>query len=94
MTDAGRTMLDVLRDFERQIEEAPPQPWRIIARYDVPPGPPKRMWDTRGRLIWYIQRLYLDSLPRATQHTGIMPIADLGIPVYTEGPEFIQLGEE
>ena len=85
------TVIEELLRMQERIDKAPPTPAIIYARYDVPPGAPKRMWDTKGRLIWYVQRAYIDQLPKAEPRDSFAFHQPLGItwgvPIQFEGPE-------
>lgn len=77
MSDQLSVVEELLR-MQALIDKSPPSPHHIIARYDIPchltrSGQPFRMWDTKGRLVWFMSRRVLDALPQ-TEPRDIMPI--------------------
>jgi len=87
------SMLDDLRAIQARIAAAPPQPRAFIARFDVPFGKAFRMWDTRGRFVVYVHRVWLmDSVRHERSRerlSGVLDPAAFGIDVYFEdsGPQ-------
>lgn len=86
-------MLDDLNRAIKVVKDAPPPIHRMIARYDVPGV--FRYWDTKGRLIVYVNRHAIEKLPRVKHRVGnvdimqlVAPVnvATVGIPVVYEGP--------
>lgn len=83
-------MLADLKDFLDATRDAPAVPHHFVARYDVPPTGRYRYWDTRGRLIVYVNRATIEALPKH-RYGGVIdiyesPIATpyFGIPIVTE----------
>lgn len=83
-------IFDAMRRVQRQVDALPPIPNRIIARHDVPSGRVCRFWNTRGRLVLYVNRRDLQSLPRVKPPYDMIGVSDLlappfgGIPVVYE----------
>jgi hypothetical protein len=60
-------MTVVMEEITRQYElvrDLPPLPYRIMASNDVPRGKTYRQWDTSGRLLVWVNRHFIDTLPR------------------------------
>lgn len=83
----GLDLVEQLREWQRQIDAAPPVAARIRASHAVPYGQVFRQWNTRGALELWVNRGWVADLPRA-KHAGIdLAISELvppGIPVFNE----------
>jgi hypothetical protein len=96
MDDRQLDVVEEILKLQSRLDAQPPSPDCIIARYDVPrymtrSGQPFRMWDARGRLIWFMHRGLIDELPR-TERKDTLPVHQslgitFGIPVICEGPD-------
>lgn len=79
---------EMLKAFET-VKDLPPVPHHFVARYDVPPGNVYRYWDTKGRLIVYVNRAAIEALPKRRYGGAVEVYVQrldhrLGIPVIME----------
>lgn len=84
------TLKDELERYSKLIERTTPPVHVMIARYDVPGV--FRYWDTKGRLIVYVNRAAIERLPKHDYAPGVT-VRELeglgpcmGTPVCFEGP--------
>jgi hypothetical protein len=84
------TLEDELSAAMKVVNDAPPRVYLMIARYDVPGV--FRYWDTKGRLIVYVNRTAIECLSKRDYAPGVT-VRELeglgpcmGIPVRFEGP--------
>lgn len=73
-------MSELLRDLDRiaaRLAALPPRPYCFMADHKVPYGQVFRQWDTRGRLLVWINRGEIEALSRraATTEYAIAPNA-------------------
>jgi hypothetical protein len=72
--------LDDFVAWQRKLNSLPPAPHSILTSHAVPYGRAYRQWDSKGRLLIWVNRGEVADLPRAAPGTlGGPPI--FGIPV-------------
>lgn len=56
-------MFEALRTMQDRLASLPPRPWCFMASHSVPYGRVYRQWDTRGRLLVWVNRGEVADMP-------------------------------